>query len=168
MSFDAKHLAVLRRRAERIARRTSEDDGRVISALVCSFRVGREVFAIDARALREVLPAQPLTHLPDLPPWISGVIQLRSEILSVIDLGVWLQVEGRDTPSHLVILEGSRGALALAVEEVLGLRPLYEDELIDVAEAEAGGRPAVTRMSQDLVSILDPRILLKREDLVLE
>jgi purine-binding chemotaxis protein CheW len=51
-----------------------------------SFRIDQEVYGIDIGHAREVLEVSALTPMPKAPPWIRGVVNLRGNVLPVIDL----------------------------------------------------------------------------------
>src|SRR5688500_3377407 len=54
------------------------------------FEVGGEVFATDMGAVREIVPSQPVTRLPGAPLTVSGLINLRGTIVTVLDAGTCL------------------------------------------------------------------------------
>ena len=54
--------------------------------LVVEFLLGDEHFAIDLFEVREVVEYTRITHLPDTPPHIRDIIDLRGEITTIIDL----------------------------------------------------------------------------------
>ena len=42
--------------------------------------------AVSASGVVEVVDLPPLTRLPGVPPWVLGIVNIRSEIISVVDL----------------------------------------------------------------------------------
>jgi len=53
-----------------------------------AFTLGGETFAMDIRAIREVIQCGAITDLPLMPPFIRGVLNLRGAVVPVIDLCV--------------------------------------------------------------------------------
>ena len=51
-----------------------------------TFRIAKEVYAIDIAHAREVIEVSELTPMPKAPQWIRGVVNLRGSVLPVIDL----------------------------------------------------------------------------------
>ncbi len=51
-----------------------------------SFRLGEETYAIDVGNAREIVECSTVTKIPQTPPWIRGVINLRGKVVPVIDL----------------------------------------------------------------------------------
>lgn len=51
-----------------------------------TFLLGKEVFAMDIRTVREIIQYGPLTPVPLMPDFVRGVINLRGAVVPVIDL----------------------------------------------------------------------------------
>ena len=93
-----------------------------------TFRLDRELFAVDIAKVREVLEFTTVTKVPRTPDYMRGVINLRGNVVPVVDLRLKLgltQTE-RTVDTCVVIAEvdvdGERtllGALADSVQEVL-------------------------------------------------
>jgi purine-binding chemotaxis protein CheW len=104
--------------------------GGAVSVLRCRLRTGR--YAIDLRLLRSVLRAPVLTPVPCTPPVVAGIISVRGEAITVLDLAVMLDLEHARPPDEgiQVVLAGhERGQVGLLVDEVLGIGHLRVDEL---------------------------------------
>jgi purine-binding chemotaxis protein CheW len=83
--------AVLVERSRRLAKvATTEPEGHSVSILV--FRLGGESYAVDVAALRSIEPVGSLTPLPCAPRFVAGVLNLRGEMLTVLDLGAVLDL----------------------------------------------------------------------------
>lgn len=50
-----------------------------------SFLLGENELAIDINSIQEIGELPVITRLPNLPPWIPGITQIRGEVLSVVD-----------------------------------------------------------------------------------
>src|ERR1700675_585729 len=97
-----------------------------------TFRLGDEVFATDVAKVREVLDFTTITKIPRTPEFVSGVINLRGNVVPVVDLRLCFEmtktVKTVNTCIVVVemVLDGEPtviGALADSVEEVIDLEP---------------------------------------------
>ena len=97
-----------------------------------TFRLGDEVFATDVAKVREVLDFTTITKIPRTPEFMSGVINLRGNVVPVVDLRLCFEMSKTEkTVSTCVVvvemlLDGEPtiiGALADSVEEVIDLEP---------------------------------------------
>lgn len=53
---------------------------------ILSFEVGTQTYCVPVGAVREIRGVTPATPLPDAPPYVRGVINLRGQVMPVIDL----------------------------------------------------------------------------------
>src|ERR1041384_6516907 len=97
-----------------------------------TFKLGGEVFAIDVSKVREVLDFTPITKIPRTPDFMSGVINLRGNVVPVVDLRLCFEMSKTEKTVNTCIVvmemlvEGEStviGALADSVEEVIDLEP---------------------------------------------
>ncbi|ROR32519.1 chemotaxis protein CheW [Inmirania thermothiophila] len=88
---------------------------------VCVFHVGDHCCGVDAVAVQEVLSSEAITPLPLMPPELVGLINLRGEIVPVLDAHRLLEVEGGPGEVHLVLRAGGEHVSLLVdrVEEVV-------------------------------------------------
>ena len=85
-----------------------------------SCRVGDLLVGIDADAVQEVTAGAELTPVPLASPLVSGLLNLRGQIVTVIDLRRCLQIQDRPAglrPVH-VVLRTADGGVSLLVDEV--------------------------------------------------
>jgi purine-binding chemotaxis protein CheW len=97
-----------------------------------TFKLDDEVFAIDVAKVREVLDLTTITKIPRTPDFMSGVINLRGNVVPVVDLRLCFEMSRTEKTVNTCIvvvevaLEGEAtviGALADSVEEVIDLEP---------------------------------------------
>lgn len=108
---------------------TSNDEN--ISNQYLTFTLRDEDFAIDIAKVREVLDVTAMTKLPQMPSYISGVINLRGNVVPVLDLGCRLGMDPVVPTKNtcVVIVESkidddlvSLGTLTDSVQMVLDLK----------------------------------------------
>ncbi|MCP4660962.1 MAG: chemotaxis protein CheW [bacterium] len=159
---------LLERRARQLAAVPEKQIDRRVAATVAVVAVGKERFGIPVDGLRGILKAPPIAHLPGMPEWLPGIVQVRGELISALDLGRWFQVAGPAEPAFLAVVEGSRGALGLLVESVEGFREVEEEEIAQklTAAPRAAGRP-IRATTRDLVTLLDVERLLESPQIVM-
>ena len=97
-----------------------------------TFKLEDEVFALDISKVREVLDFTTITKVPRTPEFMRGVINLRGNVVPVVDMrlkfGMTMTEKTVNTCIIIVEIEldGDKtilGALADAVQEVLDLEP---------------------------------------------
>jgi len=95
-----------------------------------TFKLEKEVCALDISKVREVLDSAPITKLPRTPEFVRGVINLRGNVVPVVDMRLKFgMTKTENTVNTCIIiveinLDGETtvlGALADAVQEVIEL-----------------------------------------------
>ncbi|GIU74286.1 MAG: hypothetical protein KatS3mg004_1373 [Bryobacteraceae bacterium] len=108
------------------------------------FRVGAEYYGLPVEHVREVDRVDRLTPVPGAPAFVRGLINLRGEILPLVDMRLLLGGEGGEMPgsARLIVAQAhaEEAPLALMVEELNGLAPVDEAPESVGAEGERPGR----------------------------
>ena len=108
-----------------------------------TFMIGKEEFGVGVLKVREIMGIQDITEVPQTPPYLKGVINLRRKVIPVIDLRlkfglpsidytqrtciIVVQVKGRSTPLLM-------GIVVDEVSEVLMMAPGDIEETPDFGE----------------------------------
>jgi purine-binding chemotaxis protein CheW len=140
-------------------------------AQIVVFGMGRELFGVSIEDVHEIVRVPEITAVPDAPPFLEGMINLRGKILPVIDLRRRLRLAGaaRDKHTRVLVAEDAGrlvGLLVDAVSEVLrvpegSLEP--PPEMISSIGVEYVS--AVAKADGRLISLLDFHKVLGLEDL---
>lgn len=102
--------------------------------LAC-FRASGRLYGIDVQQIREIVRARPVTPLPRAPTLIEGVVDLRSAVIPVVDLGRALG--GRPAPED----ESARIALLDVDGLRVGLRVEAAEDVLAVGGGEVEAPP---------------------------
>jgi len=108
---------------------TAETTGNTAESLqVVEFLLGKEHYAIDLYDVREVVDDTAITRLPNTPAYIKGIIDLRGEITTIIDLKERLNVtaEGsvpEDDNRRIIVLDEKLTGvkIGIIVDDVLAV-----------------------------------------------
>src|SRR5580692_11601260 len=85
-----------------------------------TFFVADLFFGVDVLRVQEVLRFQPMTRVPQAPAVIEGLINLRGQIVTAIDMRRRLALPARadgQTPMNMVV-RTDEGAVSLLVDEI--------------------------------------------------
>jgi purine-binding chemotaxis protein CheW len=150
-----------------------EADGE-LSQLI-SFMVGDEEYGLDILRVKEVIRVREITRLPKAPSFVKGIINLRGDVIPIIDLrdkfGLPAQDQTADTRVIVVDVEGK--LVGMVVDSASQVVRIPADQ-IDPPPPIVGGLSAefvrgVGKMEDRLIILLDiDRILTMREKLALD
>lgn len=132
------------------------------------FRLNRALFALEAKAVREVLPLPAIAAVEETPPYVVGAINLRGRIVPVLDLNLRFghpTVPGR-AGDALVIVEIDELQAGIMVSEALEVADIPPQLIEPPPLPESPERifpPFVTgnaRIGEELIMVLDHRLLI--------
>lgn len=86
----------------------------------CTFHLGDLEFGIEVLQVQEVIRAQAMTRVPLAPRAVRGLINLRGQIVTAVDLRERLGLPPRDAdrPPMNVVVQTEEGAVSLLVDEI--------------------------------------------------
>ena len=88
---------------------------------VACFSLQNDLYAVDIMRIKEIIRPQRLTPLPQAPPFIDGVINLRGAVIPVVDLRKRFGMAAREestVSTRLLIVRLSSQTLGLVVDDV--------------------------------------------------
>jgi purine-binding chemotaxis protein CheW len=95
----------------------------------CTFFVNGLFFGVEVLKVQEVIRYQEMTQVPLAPPTIQGLINLRGQIVTAIDLRRRLELEARasqELPMNVVV-RSDDGAISLLVDEIGDVVEIHDD-----------------------------------------
>jgi purine-binding chemotaxis protein CheW len=109
------------------------------------FVLGGQAFASDMDAFREIIPTRQTTRMPGAPSTVSGLINLRGTIVTVLDGGVLLASAPSVKGGGLTLLVDLDGKLVgLGVDDVQDVHDVPLPSFVDADEGEFGDARCVT------------------------
>lgn len=106
-----------------------------------AFTLGGDVYATPVRLIREILKPPPLTPVPRAPHHIIGIVSVRGQLVTVVDLRrrLHLYEVPPSRKSRILLVDASGGeVMGLLVDEVLQVYRLAESEIEPAATALGG------------------------------
>ena len=117
---------ILRERAKALALERTPEDAPRERIEVLAFTLAYEKYGVETRHVREVYPLKELTWVPCTPPFVLGIINVRGQIVSVLDFKKFFDLpeKGLTDLNKVIILHNDAiefGILADAIVGVLSL-----------------------------------------------
>jgi purine-binding chemotaxis protein CheW len=101
--MSAPETAVIRR-ASAVLQAEAEAPPEPRRLYIC-FRAGGEWLALPIRRVREVQVLPPMARVPNAPPEILGIVNLRGRVLTLLSLAAALGVSDTAAPTHCLVLD---------------------------------------------------------------
>ena len=135
------------------------------------FRLGEEHYGLPVSSVVSIVRYETTTPVPRSPEAVLGVVNLRGRVLPVIDLG--LRLSGRafepKFTSRIVVTEGAKGAVGIAVDLASEVATFADDSIKPVPEDVLGPDNVrvfvgVVERDSGLVILLNPEEAMPKHD----
>jgi purine-binding chemotaxis protein CheW len=139
------------------------------ASLISTFLLGDALFGIEALDVQEVIPLCEITPVHHAPNYISGIINLRGQIVTIIHLTEKLgMAEEDDLPARHILIVAWRGEMiGLLVDQVADVVAVEQDSLspapANVSAAQQQFIKGVCQAGTRLVAVLDINRVLDEE-----
>ena len=135
------------------------------SKLFITFWLGGFLFALPVEEVVEINRSLDITPVPKAPSYVSGIINLRGQILTAIDLAQRIGLKRENEAHHNVIVGRDGEPLSLLVEQIGDVLEIKISEIEDPPEVIEGLDinfvKNVSKLPGRLLVILDVEKLLK-------
>jgi len=109
-----------------------------------TFNLGREGYGIPIGKVRSIIGYMDITSVPRTPGHVKGVINLRGQVISVVDLRTKLSMESaeRTDETCIIVVETQRGGRTICtgiiVDKVSEVPQIAEDSIEDAPAFGSG------------------------------
>lgn len=135
-----------------------------------TFRLGDETYGINVMQVQEVLRMTEIAPVPGAPHYVLGIINLRGNVVTVLDTRTRFGLEPRETDdaTRIVIIETDGhivGILVDSVAEVVNLRASEIETAPNVGNSESSRYiQGVYSRDGDILILVDVNKLLSAEE----
>ena len=140
---------------------------------VIVFRLANEIYGVESAFVREIYPLDDFTPLPGAPPFVLGIVNVRWQILSVVDLKRFFNLpeKGLGLLNKLIILRNDRMEFGILGDDILGARNIPLDTVHFTPPTVTGiGAEYLRGVTTDHTILLDaenilndPKIIVHQE-----
>jgi len=149
-----------------------DSDSETGAIAVLAVLAGDEAYGFPLSAVREILAPPPLTEVPRAPEHFLGVISVRGQIITLIDLPKMLNLEVEQTEPYgrVLLVDNGEELIGVAVDSVI---QVYRMEPVQIEYASSMGAElseyvvGVGRVpshsstdAEDMLILIDPVSLL--------
>lgn len=167
--MDEKTRDLLKARAIALAQEPEMKVGFSPILQLIAFSLGSETYGLESVYIREVYPLKDFTPLPRLPAYILGVINVRGQIIPVVDLKklFHLPEQGITEMNKVIILNDEQMEFGILADEVHGTQGVPEDDIIQVPHTFNGiGEENLRGITRENLIVLNAKKLLTDKRMV--
>ncbi len=134
-----------------------------------TFPIQKEEYGIDIQYITEIVGIQGITEVPDMEPFIKGVINLRGQVIPVLDIRIKFGMEEKEyndrTCIIVVVVEGlSVGLIVDTVSEVVDISSNQIDKTPKIASSDSAKYfKGIGKVDDRVIILFDIKRLLYRD-----
>jgi purine-binding chemotaxis protein CheW len=162
---------ILKARAQALAHEPVPAEAAGERIEVVEFILAHERYAIESHYVREVHPLENLTPLPCTPAFVLGIVNLRGEILSVIDIKKFFDLpeKGLTDLNKVIVLQSGNMLFGILADAIAGVRRIPVADIQPSLPTLTGIREEYLRgVTPERTVILDAEKLLTDEHIVVQ
>lgn len=135
-----------------------------------SFSVDREEYAVPVLKIMEILRMPDVTRVPNTPPYVEGVMNLRGKVIPLVSLRKRLNMTGGENSrrTRAMVIDVTGELMGFVVDSVSEVLRVAESEILPPPAAITGGVQqecisGVINKGERLLILLDLEKLIKEE-----
>ncbi len=135
------------------------------------FTLGSEEYCLDVAQVREIIRPDRITAVPKTHSWVEGIINLRGQVTTVLDLRkrLGLPAPAPGDATRIIIVEARGGSAGLVVDSVVEVLRIPRESLQPTPSllSEAPATPflrGIARAGGRILILLDLERILSSED----
>ncbi len=146
---------------EKIEAATMENED-TLKNMYLTFRLGNEDYGIEIRYVTEIVGMQKITEVPDMPQFVKGVVNLRGQVIPVLDMRIRFHMEPReyDERTCIVVVNINQAQVGLVVDTVNEVRNIEEDMISPPPKDSAQYIQGMGKVGEEVIILLEGRRLL--------
>lgn len=160
--------AILKARARALAQ-IPEADGDEACIEIVVFRLAYETYGIETSYVREVYPLKDLTPIPCTPPFVAGIVNMRGQVLSVIDIKKFFDLpeQGLADFNKVIVLSNGMMEFGMLADAIVDVRNIPRREIQSSLPTLTGIREDYLKgIAAERLVILDAAKLLTDSNIV--
>lgn len=128
--------------------------------ILCFNSVGKEIYGIDVFVIEEVRVTPEITAIPNMPPWILGIISVRGHLATVVDFSALFNRGKTDNPALLILIEHEDQHFGLTANTVDAIYSIKEEDI--VKKEQSGLSIDTVKIDEKIISLVSVGDLVKR------
>lgn len=136
----------------------------LVNMQIIIFKLRDQYYAISTENVEEISKNISITKVPNAPTWVEGLVNLRGNVVTLINLCKLLQQEDSSCYNNIIIIQNEEEKVAIIVEDVVEVVDIEEEDIQKIGEEAADGIIGIIRMKDEIVNIIDINTLISKNE----
>lgn len=119
------------------------------------FTLGEKYYAVNSDQVEEISKLIPSTLVPNAPKHIEGLINLRGNVISLVNLAKLLHLSEDECYNNIVILDRQDEKIGILVTEVKEVLKIDDKDIEKVSAETKNGVVGILQLEKELVNYID-------------
>lgn len=160
---------IMRERAKKLSARSKTEEAGEEKLEIVEFVLSGEIYGIESVHIREAYPLKNFTPIPCTPAFVLGVINVRGQVLSIVDIGRFFDLprKGITDLNKVIVLGSGDMEFGILADEVLGVSLIPLKDIQESLPTLTGIRAEYLKgVTNDRVTVLDAGKILLDKNLI--
>lgn len=161
--------ALLKNRAKALAAEKEDVNIEHEFIEIVAFRLATEIYGIESAFVQEVHLLKDYTTLPGLPAYIFGIMNLRGQIISIINLKKFFNLpeKGLGEMNRVIIIRNEKMEFGILADFVEGTVLITLDEIMEIPPTVTGtGEKYLKCITKEHIVVFDAARMLNDQDII--
>ena len=139
---------------------------------VIVFNLGEERYGVEISQIKEIILLTQVTHIPNVPDFVEGVLNLRGQIVAIINLRKKLGKEPKknDENTRIIVIEYGSSTIGMMVDSVSEVKYLSSKNIEEIPrflalKDESKFLKGIGKLEDGLLTLMDLKELLSKNEL---
>jgi purine-binding chemotaxis protein CheW len=128
------------------------------------FTLNDNNYAITTDMVEEISRDIPSTIVPNAPNWVEGLINLRGNVVTLLNLSKLLQQEDSVCYNNIIIINNNDEKVGIMVQEVVQVIDIKDDDIQCLNSDASDGILGIVQLDDLIINILDIDTLLSKNE----
>ena len=120
-------------------------------------------YGIDTDYVKEINKMMDFIPVPKAPNFVKGLINLRGNIVTLMDTNLLLSMDMTNEYNHIMVLFDDKEEIAITVKEIVEIINISEDK-ISIASDLSDEISGILEVNGKIVNIIDVKILMSKNE----
>ncbi len=121
-------------------------------------------YAISTEKVEEISKCIKTTFVPNGPSWVEGLINLRGNVVSLINLGKFLNYDYEIYCEEIIIVENEEEKIGIMVTNIEEVVEINEKDIQKINKKTEDGIIGIIKLGEKIVNLMDINSLFSKNE----
>lgn len=124
------------------------------------FTLGDKHYAINTEKVDEISKTMPFTQVPNSLNWVEGLINLRGNVVTLINLCKLLHQDDDKCYNNIIIINTNDEKIGVLVKDIKEVVEIEENDIQKITDEEFEGILGIARIDGEIINVIDLQKLI--------